>query len=515
MRALVLISCFAGSAAFANAAGVVGYSGKPPAADCNGCHTGGNAPTVSFTGPATLTAGQTGTYTFNVSGGAFGVNIAADSAQASLNPVSATLASAFGELHHRQRISGASVQFSVTAPPFAGTVRLFGTGNAVNGDGNTGGDRSAATTFDITVSAGTGANAPAVINPAALTTLDGGSATSTVTTISTGATVTAADDGPGEAGLSYTWSATGPAPVTFSPNGSNAAKFTVATFSVDGAYVFTVTIRDGLNNATTSTLNVTVAPTYSFLRQTPVVASVAPRGTIQFTASQRDQFDRVLATQAPVTWSVPFGGSIDTNGLFTAQNGPATGIVVQSFANGRASSSSVNIGSAAPTASDMEPPSVSLVLPAVPLSQLTPVTVLEAVASDNTGVAEVRFEVAQILIGRVTNGPPWKMNFVQVAGLPGGVQALEAVAKDIAGNETRSPSLSVTVTASPSTDGGSDGGAGGAGGSGGSGGAGGGGGSGGCQCGALAGGPLAFALAMLLGAFARRRGAKLPPARRG
>ena len=103
MRALVLICSLAASAALANAGGVVGYSGKPPAADCNGCHTGGNAPTVSITGPNTLAAGATGTYTFTVSAGSYSVNIAAEPAAAALNPISATLTSAFGELTQRQR----------------------------------------------------------------------------------------------------------------------------------------------------------------------------------------------------------------------------------------------------------------------------------------------------------------------------------------------------------------------------------------------------------------------------
>jgi hypothetical protein len=44
-----------------------------------------------------------------------------------------------------------------------------------------------------------------------------------------------ADDG-GEAALTYTWSTTGtpPAPVTFSANGTNAAKNTTATFTKAG-----------------------------------------------------------------------------------------------------------------------------------------------------------------------------------------------------------------------------------------------------------------------------------------
>ena len=43
-------------------------------------------------------------------------------------------------------------------------------------------------------------------------------------------TVLGADDG-GEANLTYTWSPTGPAPLTFSANGTNASKNTTAIFS--------------------------------------------------------------------------------------------------------------------------------------------------------------------------------------------------------------------------------------------------------------------------------------------
>lgn len=52
-----------------------------------------------------------------------------------------------------------------------------------------------------------------------------------------------ADDG-GEAALTYTWSATGPGTVSFSENGTNAAKSSIATFTKSGSYVLTVTITD-------------------------------------------------------------------------------------------------------------------------------------------------------------------------------------------------------------------------------------------------------------------------------
>ena len=57
--------------------------------------------------------------------------------------------------------------------------------------------------------------------------------------------VLGADDA-GESNLTYTWSTTGtpPAAVSFSTNGSNAAKDTTATFSKAGSYTFQVTITD-------------------------------------------------------------------------------------------------------------------------------------------------------------------------------------------------------------------------------------------------------------------------------
>ena len=53
-------------------------------------------------------------------------------------------------------------------------------------------------------------------------------------------------DQAGEANLTYTWATIGapPAPVTFSANGTNAAKNTTATFAKAGTYAFQVTISN-------------------------------------------------------------------------------------------------------------------------------------------------------------------------------------------------------------------------------------------------------------------------------
>ncbi|HEY3127805.1 MAG TPA: PKD domain-containing protein [Candidatus Limnocylindria bacterium] len=86
---------------------------------------------------------------------------------------------------------------------------------------------------------------PAVANP------------NPVTGTTTSLSVLGADDA-GEASLTYTWSASGPAAVSFSANGTNAAKNTTASFSGAGSYTFTVTITDGASLTTTSGVAVTV-----------------------------------------------------------------------------------------------------------------------------------------------------------------------------------------------------------------------------------------------------------------
>ncbi len=78
---------------------------------------------------------------------------------------------------------------------------------------------------------------------------------------STALSVLGADDG-GESNLTYTWTTTGtpPAPVSFSANGTNAAKNTTATFTATGTYNFLVAITDAGGLSITSPVTVTVNP---------------------------------------------------------------------------------------------------------------------------------------------------------------------------------------------------------------------------------------------------------------
>ncbi len=145
---------------------------------------------------------------------------------------------------------------------------------------------------------------------------------------STALSVAASDDA-GEAALTYTWSYTGGSfltPVSFSENGTNAAKATTATFSAAGSYTFTVTIRDAEGLATAGTVAVFVEQTATSFAITPGSATVSKGGSQVFAARVLDQFQAPLATQPSSTWSVSAGGSITADGTFTAATvgGPFT-----------------------------------------------------------------------------------------------------------------------------------------------------------------------------------------------
>ena len=142
-----------------------------------------------------------------------------------------------------------------------------------------------------------------------------------VTAKTTNLSVLGADQA-GENNLTYTWAAAGtpPAAVTFSVNGTNAAKNTVATFAAAGTYTLQATIADGAYT-TTSSVTVVVNQTPTSLSITPQAPFVAVNTTQQFNAVVGDQFGNTIVNPA-VTWAVTSGsGTISSTGLYTA---PAT-----------------------------------------------------------------------------------------------------------------------------------------------------------------------------------------------
>lgn len=108
--------------------------------------------------------------------------------------------------------------------------------------------------------------APTVAAPAATTP---NPVAGTTTTLS----ILGADDG-GAANLMYTWTSSGPAPVLYSANGTNAASTSVVTFTMSGTYNFTATITDagGLSVTSSTSVAVTVPPPPN---QPPTVATAA------------------------------------------------------------------------------------------------------------------------------------------------------------------------------------------------------------------------------------------------
>lgn len=168
---------------------------------------------------------------------------------------------------------------------------------------------------------GSSSSPPTVVTPASAT-------PSVVTGKSVDLSVLGADSA-GESSLTYSWATTGttPAPVSFSVNGTNAAKNTVATFSAAGQYTFQVTITDAAGLSVTSSVPVTVAQTLSSVVVAPNSASVVTGATQQFTAQADDQFGHALANQPSFTWSAIGDGSVNSTGLFTAGNASGSATV--------------------------------------------------------------------------------------------------------------------------------------------------------------------------------------------
>jgi autotransporter-associated beta strand protein len=155
------------------------------------------------------------------------------------------------------------------------------------------------------------------------------SAPSIVTATTAPLTVLGADDH-AEPNLDYRWTAQGPAAVTFSVNGTNAAKSSLATFTKAGAYTLTATITDSSGLTATSSVTVTVAQTLTAISVSPATASAVAGTTLQMTAIAADQFGSPLTSQPSFAWAVTGGGSMSPAGLLTAPVTAATSTITAS-----------------------------------------------------------------------------------------------------------------------------------------------------------------------------------------
>jgi O-glycosyl hydrolase len=86
-----------------------------------------------------------------------------------------------------------------------------------------------------------------------------------------------------------------------------------------GAYVLTASATNSVGNFRMSPgVHVTVVGPIAQTSITPSNAAVAPYGTQQFTAAATDALGAVITPPPAFAWSVSGGGTIDSNGLFTA-----------------------------------------------------------------------------------------------------------------------------------------------------------------------------------------------------
>jgi autotransporter-associated beta strand protein len=277
----------------------------------------------------TATVGALGTYNFTCTITDTGSLTASSSTSATVNavattitvsPTSAQLAlngtqqfTATVKDQYNSAMSGQSVTWSITSGGSSGSIDASGMFTATSVPGNCTVDAAASAvhgTATVTVQ-----NAPPTIAEAASATPQ------PVTGTTTSLSVLGADDG-GEANLTYTWVTTDtpPAVVTFSANGTNAAKTTTATFTKDGSYNFQVTITDAGSLTTTSSVTVTVNLTLTTIWVSPSSVTLPLNCPQPYFALGYDQFSAELSPQPSFTWSVTSGnsGAIDSAGLFTA-----------------------------------------------------------------------------------------------------------------------------------------------------------------------------------------------------
>lgn len=149
-RALWLVTALVAGSAWARMNGVTTLDGgvaTPP--NCNDCHTGGGAPTVTVTGPISVVTGSTNMYTVTIAGGA--ANAGGFNAAVS-TPLAVVMAGTGSRVMDNQVTHQAPLAFAngiaqfifpVRAPNDAGTFTLVARGNSVNNDGTRNGDNSA------------------------------------------------------------------------------------------------------------------------------------------------------------------------------------------------------------------------------------------------------------------------------------------------------------------------------------------------------------------------------------
>jgi hypothetical protein len=282
-----------------------------------------NATTITFPGNGSYTVtiavtdhsgtGLTGTNSRSVSVGANPTSITISPttttvATGNTQSFTATVRDQFNAI-----IAGASVNWSTSGggsvSPASGASTVF----------------SATAPGDFTLTASLGSATPGT---AALHIIAAGAYFVTTPTISLNAdgktanvSALGADNVSGEASINYTWSLeSGPAAISASPNGTNAAKNAVVTFSRAGTYVLRCTLSNANGAVHANTPSATVVQVLSAITVSPNNITIKTMQNQQFSATGLDQFGDAM-TPSNVQWSTT-GGSVSGAGVF---NSPSLG----------------------------------------------------------------------------------------------------------------------------------------------------------------------------------------------
>src|SRR5439155_11078441 len=141
--------------------------------------------------------------------------------------------------------------------------------------------------------------------------------------------------------LTYKWTVTGPAQVTLTADGTNAAKNAIAAFTAIGTYQFQARITDTVTHYAVDTdmLSVVVNPGVNSVVITNKTATLNAAQSWPFIAVVYDQFGQLYNT--PVSWSAS-AGVMSASGQYTAPNANQT-VLITATAQGKSDSANVTV----------------------------------------------------------------------------------------------------------------------------------------------------------------------------
>jgi hypothetical protein len=381
---------------------------------------------------------------------AIGVTVANDSAGPTVVIMNPTAAATVGDsvtvtAAASDDVAVASVQFLLDGAPLGAAdtaapyEMVWATAAATNGPHSLGavardaaGNETTAAAVDVTVLNDTTAPSVSVTGPTDASTISGAVAV----------TATASDD-VGVVSVQFLLDGATLGPIISTPP---FATDWLTTATTNGAHTLTAVARDAAGNTTNASaigvtvLNDTAAPAVAWTSPT---AGTTVSGNVTLSASASDDI-AVTSVQfmldgaplgAPVT-SAPYQTAWSTTAV---SNGAHTLSVVARDAAGHEVVATINLA----VLNDSAAPSISFLSPANGATVGGSITLL-ASASDDVGVATVRFLLDGAPLGGPDDAAPYEANWPTATGTANGVHTLSAIARDAAGHETAA-TISVTV----------------------------------------------------------------------